>query len=417
MRKLVLLVMLLGTTQVSADWYSTGELKFRVDGRENGRSDVLGRAQVEVVGSFVENVTLRMEFEANSEATTSSPDAEIRNLLLTWQAVEFASLFVGWQQQVWGRADEINPLDFAFAEDRRWYYLEDRDERSMTRFSIGSQFVWGDSRLSLFYFPKAEQDLLPEEDSIWCDRTCEYQKPDYQKNLFTDMGFVVQQDARSEPDNEWAARFTSRVGEIDYGAAVYYGSDHLTRTERIFVAPAVVQLNTREFQSLSYGVDAAYAWDGFVFRTEIAQYNDVVLYLKPTSPQYALDEDGLQEVDATAAILSMDYTTETDWYFNVQYQDVWLSEQEAMLILPRELKLATAQIAKTFYDPEVKVEWTTLFDDDKDGGFTKLAVQWQKTMQWSLSVGALVFKGKNDIEDYGFFEKNNSLYFSTHYRF
>jgi len=417
MRKGLLALLLSAPVLASAGWNHTGTVNLRMDAREAGESALLGRAAVEASGELSERLSLQMEVEGNGETSVEGASAELRTLLLDWQVHDAVHLFAGWQQQVWGRADEVNPLDFAFAEDTRWYYLEPRAQRKLARLSAGTRIEWGDSSLALFYFPESSRNHLADADSIWCEGTCDFADPDFQRDQFAALGFAVNTSKASAPRHEWAGRYTSRLGGLDFGAAVYYGTDHRQRVERTFVAPGVVELETKEYQSLSYGVDAAYALGDVVARAELARYQDVKLYIDSELPRYLADADGLTETDATAAILSLDYTAPGDIYLNLQYQDVWLGEPEDEVILPRELNLATFQIAKTFYDPDVKIEWTTLYDIGKEGGFSKLEARWQMDMQWMLSVGCLAFDGEDSAEDYGAFRKNNSVYLATQYQF
>lgn len=411
---------LISQTQVAAsDVFVNGSMTLRSDVKIGEQPEAFLRTELQTEyynsdSAFGIKANIGLLHASANEVS----EAYAKTMQISWSINADTLLTGGWSTESWGRADELNPVDFAFPEDRRWRYYEAKEDRKTARLNLGLKHYWGDSTLTLLVFPKAINHDFPESDSPWCDRSCQQNTLEGQQTLFEQQGFTVQtEDAQTSTATEAALRFSSRLGSLDYALSGYYGSDHWQRVQRTWLSPTSVVLQPLTKQNWNIGLDGAYALNDWVVRGELAYLNDVALPLLPTSEAYGTDQDGLHESPIVSGVIAIEHNGPWGIFANLQLLHTALLDDTPAAYLPREFKMTSLLLSKTFYSPEIDVEFLTVRDQGKHGSFSNLLLDWHINMNWRVGGGYIHFSGNDPLDDYGYFAHNNRFYLRTHYTF
>ncbi len=399
-----------------ASTYTTGEwrvLNFSSDSVDQN----LGRLlfQLDANNLFMNDVSLSLGAELNyDDSENQTQRSEIEKLEIEWHFYKNWSLSFGKTKQSWGRADEINPTDFAFAEDKRWRFFERKKDRKLSRSFVSIDYSSFDDTLSFMVFPKHQEHRLPLTDSNWCEEACRLNHLGYLSLQYQQMGFDVTPRVNNSERKEFALRWTSRLGEVDYGVNYYYGSDHYKRLTRNFVSATQLVIEPVQYRYPMIGIELARSFGPATVRLEAAKLNQVPFYLSSANVDFLLDDDGIERFGVWSSVLSVDFFAWNDIYFNFQYLKTKLPQAE--IITPTETNLSTLMISKEWFDPEIKVEARWAYDRETHSSFSEFALKWQFTMQWQAKLGLLDFSGESTA-GFGEFEQHRGVFVSTQYVF
>ena len=76
-------------------------------------------------------------------------------------------LTAGYQTVIWGRIDELPPIDRLSSQDQIRFILDDLPDRRQPRPMLRVESFFGENKLDLVYAPTFEEPGLPEEGTIW----------------------------------------------------------------------------------------------------------------------------------------------------------------------------------------------------------------------------------------------------------
>ncbi len=408
----------------------TGDLRIRLDyfpneysspdnllASQQSQDSLWWDAQLTLQNShyIFEDVSFEWDVEAKFANQNNSSNLAIKKAKINWSLNQQFSFSLGIDQQTWGRADELNPTDFAFAQDRETFYLEDKQQRKLSREFLSLEYQADDSALSLMYFPKSQANTLPALESIWCDEFCQLSQLEGQKRSYEAAGSNVIIAKKKESNHELGIRYTDRIQALDIGLSYFYGNDHWQRISRSFTGPNEVTLQGFSPKTSMTGLDFAFSIAGIAARSEVAYFNKVKFNLIPTSESFLTSPDGLIESKVLSSILSIDFHALNSTYFNIQYLYTDIKSKELILI-PAEINVTTLVVSHEWFEPEIKLEMKSSYDRDNSSWFSQLNIQWQINYQHNIVLGYQKFNG-NDSLGYGNFKNNNSINLTTQYLF
>lgn len=408
----------------------TGDLRIRLDylpneysspnnplASQKSQNSLWWNAQFTLQNShyIFKDISFDWDIEAKLANQTESANFAIRKAKVNWSLNQKATVSLGIDQQTWGRADELNPTDFAFAQDREIFYLEDKQQRKLSREFVSLEYQDNDSALTLLYFPKSQANTLPALDSIWCDEFCQLSQLEGQKRSYEAAGASVIIAKEKESNHELGIRYTDRIQSLDIGLSYFYGNDHWQRISRSFTGSNEVTLQGFSPKTSMTGLDFALSAAGIAARAEVAYFNKVKFSLIPSSAFFLTSPDGLIDSKVLSSILSIDFHALNSTYFNIQYLYTDIKSNEAIL-LPTEINLTTLVVSHEWFEPEIKLEIKSSYDRDNSSWFSQLSMQWQINYQHNIVVGYQNFNG-DDALGYDNFKNNNSINLTTQYLF
>lgn len=361
--------------------------------------------------NFYANIDLGFYHHAQENLS----EAYVTNAKLNWHYSDNTTAFVGLLRETWGRVDELNAVNFAYAEDKRWRFLYKKDIRQLARAGAGINWKSFDHSLTFTVYPKAFQHKQPEITSSWCDSHCVLSDIKNQQALYTQQGITADIVAKDSSDAEIALRFQSRWKDLDYALSAFYGNDHATRIARTWISPNTVQLREISPQNLHLGIDGAYSIGPVVLRGEMGYYHKTRLAIAPETSEFLLDDDGYRPTDLFATAIALEHNAPWDIFINLQYLYTHIDKDRSLFIAPQDSQLTSILITKTLYSPEITYKWQSTYDREEKGVFHNIDVSWNISQQWTLSLGKNHFNGQKAISDYRLLEKNNHFYLTTTY--
>jgi len=408
----------------------TGEYLIRLDSFPNeyassnnllvspqSNDNLLWHAQLTLQNShyLFEDISFEWDVEVKLANQINSSKIAIKKAKINWSLNQKFAFSLGLDQQTWGRADELNPTDFAFAQDRERFYLEEKQQRKLSRKFISLDYQADDSALSLMYFPKSQTNILPTLDSIWCEKFCQLSQLEGQKISYEAAGYNVILAQKKESNHEVGIRYTDRIQSLDIGLSYFYGNDHWQRISRQFTGENEVTLQAFSPKTSMLGIDFAFSVSGIAARTEVAYFNKVKFSLLPSSESFLTSPDGLIDSKLLSSIVSIDFHAWDSIYFNIQYLYTDIKSKQSILA-PAEINLTTLVMSREWFEPEIKLEMASSYDRDNSSWFYQLNVKWQLNYQQNIILGYQKFNGDDSL-GYGNFKDSNSINLTTQYLF
>ena len=164
----------------------------------------------------------RLGLRFDGEAQAGSLDFDRARLdygesFVRWRG-DSTRVTVGAQNVLWGRVDEISPIDRLSRQDLTRALIERLPERRRATPALRiERFVGEDGKLDLVLLPLFDAAVLPSSRSVW-------HPVDTRNGRIVGLGSVPIAGARivrDEPDHGGGGlRFTSRAGAFDYGFSV-----------------------------------------------------------------------------------------------------------------------------------------------------------------------------------------------------
>lgn len=313
-------------------------------------------------------------------------------------------LTVGWQQVVWGRADElrvldqVNPLDYR--EGVTTLLEESRIALPMVRYVR----PFGDWELEALWVTDFEKNRPPAAGS-------EFDSP-----LFAAPPvdtFLVD----STPDYDGHEGFSyglsgnGRVGDVDVSAVLLNARQHdpvyaieglaadgRIRLERQFPRYTMV--------GAGLAVDAGHS---IVVRTEVAWFDNWRL----TNPSRALGSD---ESPLLKALLGIDYLVR-DWMISAQWQEQQVIDWRAGMLVDRREHLFTLSAEGSHAQDRLKSRLVAAFSPAAGDDALLQAILTYKPVDWlKLGLEVDLFFGREE-RTFGSYDRKDQLRFSVGYLF
>lgn len=422
MRKIFILIMLFSMSlPVWGELFYSGSMMAQAlkikesDGSLSARflASIEGDLEPIDMGQFHWELGLRGYYRSQD----SSQGMSINEVGISADINEYWSLFIGRKVLYWSRTDEINPIDVINQEDFRRYLVDPKEKRKLGRDMILMAYQGSDRRMDIAFMPRYQAHKLPEAGDIWCASAC----------LSFDAGALVQKISLAGVQSgfkesysnavEFAARYSDRWRQLDYGLIAFYGADKFPIIKRTALTPNKWQFERINPSRLSLGFDGATSLGAFAFRWEMLYTHDKVFHLKQDSHSYLKDEDGLENLNELFFVVGVDYSATGNIYTNLQFvKHKIFGEPSSEIIYPDVDTLATWTISKKFHDPDIKITFEVYHDlvDSSDYFILKseYSFQEQVTLGWSLQS----FNGQLETQ-FGQYDQHDFVSVSMNYLF
>jgi len=221
---------------------------------------------------------LRLAARVDGYSQTGSPDFQKLDLDYSESYVRYSGdkvrVTAGAQKIIWGRVDEIPPIDRLSVVDLSRFVLDDLTDRRRPTIAVRTEAFFGASKLDLVWIPVFRGAVLPELDSVWSQinqqtgQLLGFSPNEVPPAVVQSARFI--EDAPSDASG-WGARYTRTASTVDFGATVqrnrqttpYYAYDQSTNT-----------FHAKYPRAWSIAGDAALEAAGVTWRAEAAWTSD-----------------------------------------------------------------------------------------------------------------------------------------------
>lgn len=229
---------------------------------------------------------------------------------------ERSRLTLGAQTVIWGRVDEIPPLDRLSVQDLNRFILDDLAERRRTVGAVRWERFWDAVKLDALWVPDFREAELPDRDSIWSP-------VDRDRGRFIGIAenpvlreLIRQGDFGEDTDGSGGggARLSWQRPGMDYGLSV----------QRTRHSPPYYELNEGVRRTLlsGAGVDAALAAATGPTFVEIHPWTWVGgadLSMEAKGAIWRLEAAYLSDVPVTTVTLDVETVSAVDWVAGVEF--------------------------------------------------------------------------------------------------
>lgn len=317
---------------------------------------------------------------------------------------------LGWQQVVWGRADNLRVIDRVNPLDYREFVLPDLSEYRKPSLMVKGERYLGDWSLQVIYIPFFEENDLAVQGSEF-----EYQLFDEQTTAFYQIN-ESQLPARNFKNSEWGANLSKSFQGVDLSLVALYSwsDDAVYQQSYSWVQDQMsgAYLTPQYHRQTLLGTSAALTLgSGFVARTELA------LSLDQTYSNASMDLTGeLPERDTLQFLLGLDYLWR-DWIFSAQLQDHHIDQWDETVLANKHEPLAT--FSATGQSLAGKLESRLVYAryvDEANDQLLQLKLTWKPTDSWALSAGGDAMTGQA-LGVFGQFAQKDRIWAEAKYYF
>ena len=266
----------------------------------------------------------------------------------------FFDMTLGKQILRWGKTDEISPVDFLNSQDLREFFIYEYADRKipnwMARLRAGSPAI----SLEGVWVPFFSPALFDYFDTDWAifrhvkSESAKSTLPGPIRSYIQNLQVVEDEPPNDLEDGQYGARFASAFSGWDFGVSYFYGWETLPFFESfpiknfeldgaisyealqaalknaVFTDEAI-QTTFKRYQAFGFEFETTISIFGL--RGELAYYDDQSFLTRSlTSVQRPVYH----------YVLGIDYSSENDWYLNLQFSHQIVSDYDPKILYFRE---------------------------------------------------------------------------------
>lgn len=328
---------------------------------------------------------------------------DLRGLGLKWVFSKNHSLYFGKRILIWGKGDQIHPLDVWMADDLRFFLVEDYDQRKKPRAMAIYEFKSGDNFLQLVAAPRFSQRYytFPGADSPWCNIHCLYSSSSFLNSTLSGYGISAQfRDTEIQDrleDWEVGARWSSRHGSLDYSFALHSGYDKFLIYSRTVLSPMVFSYEESRQRVNSVGGDVAFSFHGFGFRSEARFIHERPYLFQPTSSRFISDGDGIGYLNELEILVGIDSTFFDKVYANFQIFTIQALQDNSQLVTYEGRQVMSFQTNFPLVWDRLKLKYEALIDTFYGDSINNVDFQYTVNDQFLWRLGAYFIFAKEKL--------------------
>ncbi|MCK5826366.1 MAG: AMIN domain-containing protein [Desulfuromusa sp.] len=314
---------------------------------------------------------------------------------------------LGKQRVRWGKSDQLSPLDTINADDLRQSMTVNLEERKIP--SWMARLRWYGQRVTIetIIQPWFQESELEYFDSDWAlyrnlrqsiteNPTLPVSIKDYAAAIRVDE----EQPGNSLENISAATRLTWKTDQADFGLSYRYGWETLPFISSFPAPPDETVMATYKRQQIT-GFEWETIIDQIGFRGEIA-YIDKVSFLKDdlTSQRHAVSH----------LVTGIDYTSASEWYFNLQtsWYKVFNYEKELLFFEEDNLSLL-GEIRKTVWRGNLEFSTKFNYTITDQSSYLQPALNLKYFPNTDIEFGAMIFNGDGNTL-LGSYDKADQVY-------
>ncbi|MDD5070294.1 MAG: hypothetical protein PHV17_06155 [Candidatus Omnitrophica bacterium] len=314
------------------------------------------------------------------------------------------NLTLGRQVIRWGKGDEINPTDNFTPENFKEYLNLDRADRKMPVLMARLNYSFAPYQIETVWLPFPEPNVLPESDS------------DYEPYLIRQyrdsaLGFDVkrpQRPARSLKNQVVAVKFKRNTLSYDTSLSYAY---HWAQMPALYRNLNNLTLETLYARQHTFGGDFETVAGNFGVRGEWAYtLGDIFVTESPDCPDTTIEKDSL------TAIFGFDYTSQKNFYSNLQYMFKYVPDHSSGMASGVYEDSVLGKVSKKFRNDTLLFEVAArlyLFNLDR---YYRLKCQYEIKDDLTVSVGYDNFFGPTTAT-FGQYNQNDQYFATVKYSF
>jgi hypothetical protein len=330
--------------------------------------------------------------------------ADIRELFASTQQGDW-QLSAGWQQVVWGRADNLRILDQVNPLDFRELVLPDLNEYRRALFMLRALGQVGDWSVEALYIPVHMKNRLAVYNSEFYIPTTE---------AFEEQGFGIRREKRPGgvfENAEIGVNVSRTFGSTDINFIAFHTRDD-DPVYRLFSPEETggnPELQPEYHRQLQLGVGIAHNLEGgYVLRSELS-FLPSVTYNDFNQP------DGLSTSPTIRGLIGIDYLWR-DWLFTVQAADRYITDREPGYVLPEHEPVFTFAVTGSSFSAQLETRFAITAIGNGDGQLWQLRNTYKPNDTWAFGLNIDVFSGDDD-GFFGQFGQRDRVLLSTRYQF
>jgi hypothetical protein len=300
--------------------------------------------------------------------------ADWRELYLS-RSVDAWTLRLGWQQVVWGRADNLRVLDQVNPLDYRDFVLPDLNDYRISVpmvQALGDVGQWSVEALLISAFKANRYPVAGSEFDLRLEQP------------LLDAGFAIRSADKCSPCWEAGLQATRNFAGTDV-SLVYFATRDDDPVYRLREDGATLQREYHRQQQIGAGLAHNLA-QGFVLRGEASWIPDFV-YTHYDSTLSTHRHATLRY------LLGLDYLWR-DWMLALQAQDRHIDQWRAALELPKQDTVYTASLTGTTHNAHFEHRLAVSVLDDGHENLWQARSIWKPSDRFNLGVALDIFSGK-----------------------
>lgn len=325
----------------------------------------------------------------------------------------------GKQRVRWGKSDQLSPVDTINPQDYRQSLAVDLEERALPSWLLRSRWYGENMTLEAVvqpWFQKSEIDYFDSDWALYRNlRQSILANPAVPQSLkdYTNSLYVAENTPSNTIENmAGAIRLTFQTDQSDFGLSYHYGWETLPTISHLPISDinyngdpttdaTAILANISPMPPTSSRIDATYKrqqtvgfeWestilDPFGFRGEIA-YIDKAAFL---SSDLTTERNAV-----THLVTGVDYTSEAEWYFNVQGS--WLhlhNSSKHILYFDKDTVSILGEISKPVWrgNLEFSIKYNYIATDQSS--FIQPSTTLKYFQNIECEIGAMIYSGDGE---------------------
>jgi len=342
---------------------------------------------------------------------------------------------IGKQRVRWGKSDQLSPIDTINPQDFRQFITVDLEERTIPRWLLRTRWYGESTGIETIIQPWFESSEIDFFDSDWAfyrnfrkaitsNSLANEQLKNYARSIR-----VKEDKPNAAPKNmSGAIRFTWQTEQSDFAVSYHYGWEALPTINSFPIKN--IDYSGDPADNLLEGIDPAdftnerveaeykrqqtigFEWETVIdpigFRGEIAHKDNVAF----------ISRDLISERNAVTQLVSgIDYTSESEWYFNLQGSWYYIHDfTDKILYYEENTVSAFGEIRKPIFrgNLELATKYNYIITDASS--YLQPSVKMKYFQNIECELGAMIFSGDGDSL-LGSYDKADQVYATLKYSF
>lgn len=348
-------------------------------------------------------------------------------------------LSLGKQRVRWGKSDQLSPVDSINPQDLRQSIAVDLEDRVLPSWLLRTKWYEDVFTLETIIQPWFQKSEIDYFDSDWALYRNLRQSimanpavPQFLKNYANSLYVDEHKPSHTLENMSGGIRLTLQTDQSDFGLSYHYGWETLPTISKLPISgvnyngapntdaslmlasispmpPTSNRIEATYKRQLIFGIEwETTILDPFGFRGEIA-YIDKVAFLSSDLTS--------SRTPITHLVTGIDYTSESEWYFNVQGSWQHLHNYSKNILYFKKDNVSTlGEISKPVWrgNIELGIGYSYMLTDKSSYFQPNIILQYFRNIECEL--GAMVYTGDND-STLGSYDHTDQVYAKIEFSF
>jgi hypothetical protein len=307
------------------------------------------------------------------------------------------SIYIGDEVVIWGKAEEINPVDVWNADDYSQFLTIDKKSRKKSRTMAIYEINLEKNKIEAIIGLNdiRSRDSFSNTKSPLCNLHCNSFSKQNIRNSFSKLGYTVNFNKTETKGIDFGLRFSSTVDDTNIAFSYYHGAERFPYYSRKYSSPTHITFTPYQLTSTSVGTDLSTSFSSNVLFFEAKYQIEKPFILNVTSPSYSNDKDGLLLSDEYSWIIGIERSVQLESTLNIQYYKKGMMKDLEDVYNFGGNEIITVGFRNTYLD-DTKIEFNLVFDQETTDYSKEIDLTYSHSDNYTLNFDIIHYYSKSN---------------------